>query len=337
LFGGVGAASALFGFGPDADRAATLDQRVRDHLADSLGEVADAIGPDIGFALAAAAPTIQAVRTHPVPPQFVGLYTDLVDAALREDAATAASCAAALPAFHGPATSRLQPLNFSDVSLGQGQAARYRRLINDDPELTLPMDPVDAAEQARAARLIAGAMALLGTAAPEIAAELRALISQIILVDSTAPAADKEALVFDGASSFYLWGALFINAARQRDRLSMAVALVHEASHSLLFGMTLGAPLVENDNLDRFPSPLRHDPRPMDGLVHATYVLARMADCVKRLLESGTLSTEETALAEILRRRYRHDHESGLAVVTESARFTPDGNTIFAAMRQADI
>ncbi len=333
----MGTASVLFGFGPDADRAATLDQRVRDHLSDSLGEVADAIGSDIGFAPAAAAPVIQAVRTHPVFPQFVGLYTDLVDAALREDPAMAAACARTLQACCGPVTSRLQPLNLSDAALGQGQAARYRRLINDDPALTLPMHPVDAAEQARAERLIAGALALLGTAAPEIAAELRALISQIILVDSTAPAADPEALVFDGASSFYLWGALFINAARQRDRLSMAVALVHEASHSLLFGMTLGAPLVENDNLDRFPSPLRHDPRPMDGLVHATYVLARMADCVKRLLESGTLSTEETALAEILRRRYRHDHESGLAVVTESARFTPDGNTIFAAMRQADI
>jgi HEXXH motif-containing protein len=52
--------------------------------------------------------------------------------------------------------------------------------------------------------------------------------------------------------------------------------LTHEAAHSLLLGYTLGAPLVESDPAERFSSPLREDLRPMDGIVHATYVLARM-------------------------------------------------------------
>lgn len=327
--------SDLHGFLPDARRASALDHRVRNHLADSLGDIADAIGSDIGFSRADAAPVISAVRQHPVSPQFFGLYADLVDAGFREDAVTAAACGQALYERCGAITHRLHPLNLTDADLGTGHADRYRRHINDDPELTLPMNAVDAAERQRAEALIAGATELLDAAAPEIAGELRALISQVIMVHSAASAGDPDALVFDGASSFYLWGALFLNTARQASRVSMAVALVHEASHSLLFGMTLGAPLVENHPSERFASPLRHDPRPMDGLVHATYVLARMIDCLERLLASGALVADEIEWADESLERHRREHASGLALVKKFARFTPDGETIFAAMIRA--
>ena len=51
-----------------------------------------------------------------------------------------------------------------------------------------------------------------------------------------------------------------------------------------------------------FSSPLRTDPRPMDGVVHATYVVARMHQTISRLLDAGVLSETDQAAARILPR-----------------------------------
>ena len=325
----------LCGFGPDADRAAALDHRVRGGLADSLNEIAEAIGPRVGFALADAAPLLETIRRGPVSPGVFAIYTELVEAALRDDAEAASGCARALPPALRPPPRRLRAVTLLDHDLGAGQAARYRRLISDGSDISLPMDAVDTTEAARATGLIAAAVALLDAGAPAIASELRVAVAQIVLIHSAAPAGDSEALVFDGASSFYLWGAVFINSRRQKSRVEMAVALVHEAAHGLLFGMSLGAPLVENDPAERYDSPLRYDKRPMDGLVHATYVLARMIDCLQRLIASRALTDEEQSWAQNALASQRRDFAAGLATVTASARFTPVGYAAFSAMREA--
>jgi HEXXH motif-containing protein len=64
-------------------------------------------------------------------------------------------------------------------------------------------------------------------------------------------------------------------------------------ARALLFGFGMGKPLVENHEHERYTSPLRGDPRPMDGVVHATYVVARMHYAVTRMLDSGLLTEEE--------------------------------------------
>jgi hypothetical protein len=50
----------------------------------------------------------------------------------------------------------------------------------------------------------------------------------------------------------------------------MVQMLAHESSHNLLFGFSADESLVENSPEELFPSPLRMDPRPMDGICHAT-------------------------------------------------------------------
>jgi HEXXH motif-containing protein len=126
-----------------------------------------------------------------------------------------------------------------------------------------------------------------------------------------------------------LWGALFLNAGMHPDRVSMAEGLTHEAAHGLLFGYTLGAPLVDNDASERFASPLREDPRPMDGIVHATYVLARMHYCIERLLASQILSAAERDRLEAAKLRRRADYLQGMEIVSAHARFTAVGRALF--------
>jgi HEXXH motif-containing protein len=168
---------------------------------------------------------------------------------------------------------------------------------------------------------------LLDSAAPDLAGEIRRLVREIVFVASDLGSGKQ---VFQGGSTFYLWGALFLNARRHPDRVTMAEGLTHEAAHSLLLGYTLGAPLVENDPTERFPSPLRDDLRPMDGIVHATYVLARMHYCIERLLASGALTNAERVQLEAAKKQRSAEYFDGLNVIASHARFTEPGTAIFA-------
>jgi HEXXH motif-containing protein len=133
---------------------------------------------------------------------------------------------------------------------------------------------------------------------PELAAEIRALLREIVLA---AGSEDPKAFTFDGASSFMLWGAILLNANRRTDPLEMVQMIAHESAHNLLFGLSADGPLVENLPDELFPSPLRPDLRPMDGIYHATFVTARMHRAVKQLLENGALpdSLKEKAHKEL--------------------------------------
>ena len=67
----------------------------------------------------------------------------------------------------------------------------------------------------------------------------------------------------------------------------------------------------------------------MDGIVHATYVLARMHYCIERLLASSVLIAEERERLEVAKLRRRAEYAQGLCVVRSYARFTPVGRALF--------
>jgi hypothetical protein len=323
--------SRLYAFAPDVDRGRFLDERVRRLLAASLGHVFAAVEDHVSVDRVAAARLLRRIRRTRVDPGLMALYTELVSAVADNELDAIEGLLGQLLALPAPTTDSVAIVTLSDEALGTQQAARYHRLLNDDAELEFPAGPVAAAEHARAAQGIMSGLALLQAHVPELAGEILALVNQLVLVESKVDPNDKEALVFDGASSFYLWGALLLNAERLSDPLQIAAALTHEAAHSLLFGLTLGSPLVSNGEEERYDSPLRHDPRPMDGLVHATYVLARMTWCMRSLAQSSGLSEAQRERAQAEATKYQRDYQQGYAVVRDHARFTPIGQAAFTA------
>ncbi len=68
----------------------------------------------------------------------------------------------------------------------------------------------------------------------------------------------------------------------------------------------------------------------MDGIVHATYVLARMHYCIERLLASEALTDAERDQLEAAKRQRSAEYFDGLKVVASHARFTEIGGAIFA-------
>jgi HEXXH motif-containing protein len=108
--------------------------------------------------------------------------------------------------------------------------------------------------------------------------------------------------------------------------------LVHEASHSLLFGLSAEEALTSNGD-ERYPSSVRSDERPIDGIFHACFVTTRVHSAIQRAIANAVLAPEETSEA------LEHQDYNGkaavetLEVLTNHARTTATGEAILSTIR----
>jgi len=139
-----------------------------------------------------------------------------------------------------------------------------------------------------------------------------------------APASATRPRSFASASSPYLWGGIQLDPG-EASRVALAETLVHEASHTLLNGLVDAGELSTNPKDARYSSPLRVDARPMDGIIHATYVLGRMGMALAEIAEAGELTEAERR--DVAKRRRENDalFQQGLATIREHGKLTPSG------------
>lgn len=318
--------SESFNLDADPNRAVQLDRELRQRLATSLSYALtefDLLEPVITPRFEAFLLTL---RAAPVDPQVFGIYYDLVLSLEhgQEDAAkTLLSELLELP----PPAAGIQVKSLADLSASQRD--RYRRQVDTDPNAVMRIDPPPAAMREHCARRIEEALSLLHEGYPELHAELHAILREVVIAVS--PEVDL-ALEFDGASSFLLWGSIALNAQGHETRLDTVEALVHESAHCLLFGLSNTERLLENDNQPRYRSPLRVDPRPLDGIFHAAFVTARMHHALATLLERGVLRNEEVAQAEHSLAQHTSSFCDGVATLRRHALLTSLGRTVLEGM-----
>lgn len=264
----------------------------------------------------------------PVGPQVFGIYFDLVLALHAGELDAGAALLAELVSAPTPAAEpSIRELSDDPADVASD---RVRRLVDADPAMPFRILP-PSPEAGRLCRgRIAEAFELMDAGNPELAAEIRALLREVVLgVGPSGP----DAIVFDGASAFMLWGAVLLNAASHETRLAMVQALAHESAHNLLFGFAADGPLVENDEEERYDSPLRLDARPLDGVYHATYVTARMHQATRRLLEAGLLRGAELEAARGDLEQHAKLFAHGSDTVDRHGRLTPRGESVMAGAR----
>lgn len=163
--------------------------------------------------------------------------------------------------------------NFSTEHYTLEQLERIRRWLDIEPANRMAMTHVSEEEFGRTSSAIEVAMSHLRDAAPELHGEIQTVVRDFILSKP-----DGTNLVnYSGASSFALFGAFTINAETQVEWTQNYRQIVHEAGHNLLFAIACEEPLVTDDPSIRTDSPIRADPRPMDGIFHAAFVSAREA------------------------------------------------------------
>ncbi len=301
-----------------------VDQAVRSALAVSLRTVYAKAVDRINFDEDRLEDLLRNIRRGPVRPAVFGLYADLVESLISGNSATLEALSHNLFELD-PTCNGIRIAALTDGDLGIGQSERYARLIDDDPDRSYPIQPLESSQFQGAYSKVSSALRLLDEGVPELAEEIRGLVREIVLVTD---AKSSETRSFDGASTFYLWGAVLLNV-EDVTRLDLAQQIAHEAAHLLLFGLMMGQPLTANGLEDRYLSPRRQDPRPMEGVVHAAYVLARMSYALERLLGAGTLSVDEQEKARLDLATHRNLFFDTLPVILRHARFKPGGNTAF--------
>ncbi len=312
---------------PDAARAGAIDRSLRLRLAGSLAYLAGLAGLDNrNEALARLEAKLEAGA---VSPWVFCLYSKLV-AAIAKDAGDEAAetfetllLASEFPAAAGTVA-------FLDPSIAGAWWDQFRVLMDTDPMRPFKPQACSTATFTLCRQEIDGALSLMWRADRELHDEVRLLLRMIVLAAPQSPDLDH---VFNGASTFFLWGATLLNAALRRTTVSLVDLLVHESSHVLLFGLAAESALTRNRGDERYSSPLRSDPRPIDGIFHACFVATRVHLAMSRLLESGALTAEETKQAE-----QRRDHNGNAArvsigVLDEHARLTELGETIVETIR----
>jgi len=312
-----------------ADRAEMLDAWMHQALGDSLAYISDRCAsaePSVTGALAA---TIAHIRgAGRMLPEAFGTYYELVEHVSSGRIDDAVESAAEI----GRATAASQRTDWPVFAVGSEAAAMvetaFKRRMGQKERVLF--DKVDEETRAAFASLLEAGLDLLARGLPEVHAEITAIIRTVLLAQ--APAGSE--LEFDGASHYELWGLVLLNPRFHQTRLAVAEVLAHECGHSLLFGMMGRELLVRNPYQDKYDSPLRPDPRPMDGIFHATFVSARMALVMEGLAASGVLSASERHDALQAAERDRANFAAGDSVIRSDGRLTETGARIIEDTRR---
>lgn len=309
---------------PYQSRVRDLDAGLRSRLADSfeyLGEILPA--GDGGKVLG---DLRRRLRSGEVSPWVFGLYAGLVEKLSWNQEAAAAELlgqiglAASRPAADGV-------IGFGDASVPAAWWDRFLILLDTDPKRPFRVAAPPPGAFAACAGDVEQALALLDRAAPDFADEVRALLRTIVLAE---PEGENS---FNGASTFFMWGATLLNAAVRRGEAAMVDLLVHESSHVLLFGVAADQPLTRNGGEERYASPLRKDARPIDGIFHAAFVTTRVHRALDRVLASGRLDERQALEAAEQRRRNAVAARSSLEVLDQHALPTDLGAGILSTLR----
>lgn len=310
-------------FVPGSTDPVSLDHAMRGSLSDSLSYIHETVGDRLGAQDIDVGMAFEAIRSHRVMPGVFGRYYKLVlalqaghDEQARRFFQGILDTAGLCPDFSVDL--------FTEQSLGQDKAL-YGDLIDPNPGITPWICSPGHTEGFQ--QRVHDSLALIEVADPALAGEIRGLVVQVV---GAAPFHGPNAQPFGSVSSLMLWGLLVLNMERYRTAADLVQGLVHEAAHLLLFAHSIEGPLVTNAIDERYLSPLRSDPRPMDGVFHATFVSARMHYVNRKLREATNATFAPVAIDELDRRLsdLRMLYFGGLKTVREHARLTESGQKI---------
>lgn len=255
-------------------------------------------------------------------PALHGAHYDLVEAIDGDDTGRVASVCAIIDALEPIDGRRVVPLNAGAV--GEPIVDIYRRNLDADPAQRSDLRAPAPDAFARAETRVAEALALIDTALPPLRAEIDAVLREIMVVGDGPGAVAP----FYAASSFYIWGGIGLAPRNHRSVHDLAETLVHEAAHLLLYLLTADEPAARNPKAARYRSPLRADPRPMDGVIHAVFVIAREIMLDRALAAASTVAGDIRSAAREAAASKELIFRAGLETVRRDAALTETGRAL---------
>lgn len=320
---------------PDPAALKTTRAEVFSRLKGSLGRLAfDLLAEHAPVPVAPAAFEAWFEAMDQPPPSVFAVHAVLLDVALKENWTLAPQALSQLQAMMELQPSRQSSApcvtSFSVSDMEDIELEVLTFAYQDDVGYLTNLVGSTNAETEEATSLIGQALDILEHQAPCWHAELLLLTNHFFLASPPAGAA----LSFGGASVFDAYGSVLVNPRMLRDIPSTLMTLIHESSHQHMFLFHLDDPILLNPPEATFSSPLRSEPRPMEGIFHALWVSAREALMAEALLMAcGQAPWHD----ELMQRQAKslsafHDLE---AMVREHAVFTDLGSRLFADVRDA--
>ncbi len=272
---------------------------------------------------------------QPIRPEIFGAYFLAVRAILSEDDAPSGARQSTVEAalqhllsgpFEAPAGVTVRPL--TRALFDAAQERELRENFVSESLLDEQIVTVDERTAVDLSNQVSNALMLIRDHAPATWAEFEHCICEIVPAQGRNTA---DGLEFGGCSSLERWGTILVNTSAQSSVVALCESLVHEEAHNFLFGSSPVEFHVRNPRDERYKSPLRVDPRPLDGIYHATFVLARMCFAMNEFAGSAPLDPSMREEA-----RERADEALGLfwdgyAVLDKHADYTDEGRSIMTA------
>jgi hypothetical protein len=287
-----------------------IDAAVRTRLASSLAHVFGKAEGHLSIDRVRVEVALEHIRSHKQDPGVFARYYDLVFAITANQLVKANALLDEIIELSADSASfAITPYNRQ--SLGSDYD-RFPQLLFSEYSPANPMASPSEAQAAAYTEMLHAALEIILRVDRIIYDEIMDLLVRVYMaVDSK----DPRARDFAGVTSFLVWGGSFINIEYYKTGWDAVQVLVHEVTHALLFALSFDEPLVQNSPDESYQSPLRADPRPMDGIFHATLVCARLAAFNQAWLESGLLEGDDRKNTEIVVQRRVQKFRDGLVLI----------------------
>ncbi|MEU4515387.1 HEXXH motif-containing putative peptide modification protein [Nonomuraea wenchangensis] len=181
---------------------------------------------------------------------------------------------------------------------------------------------LDAAQARHWRQVLDGHLGTVMAARPELGEELARGVTAIVPILSPDPALHVSGSFREAPGMI---------ALSLGEPLATVEALVHEYGHQKLYAVLVLDPMIVGDSGEAVHySPWRPDPRPLSGLLQATYTFVQVLDFYLALLHVPN----ELDRAAVIERAYQvgRQVEIGLEVLTGRAAFSPAGEVLVTTM-----
>jgi hypothetical protein len=225
-------------------------------------------------------------------------------------------------------------LNYSAADVGD-DFSFYSYIFDpyDFPRVGLRLEAPSQGASARCRDWLPQCFDILASSAPQAHTELEAFRPLLLLASKPGGGIPS----FGGYSSSLAWGTIALSADKTHFA-QLLIQLIHELGHQLLFSLAADVPLAYNHPDEVFPSPVRQDPRPMDGLLHACFVSARLHEVLGQIQAApsySTMDSENQAIIASTRSTTVDVVAASLPTIDSSARLSALGERVVSACRQA--
>lgn len=158
----------------------------------------------------------------------------------------------------------------------------WSKLLNEGTDGLLKLEAPRGEEVQKFLEKVEDALTVFKTHAPNAHAEWQAALRMIVAVREC----EDSEIRLAGGSSLFLPGVIVVNVAHCDTTANTLATLVHEAAHVRLNSLCSHEPLSRSSPDARYTSPLRSDGRPMEGVIHATFVCATIVDLFSKIAAS---------------------------------------------------